>query len=224
MREAGVMGMNRVSKKILIIDDEAVFREALLDALSGCGYTCLAVSDPAEGILRLKSEPYDLILLDIMMEPLDGWDTLDLLKTIPGIQAIPVLMSSAKTLFPDEVLRFGDKISGFIKKPCPANELCEDIGAFFDWYDSLMEIAKVAEQSGVPGDVCSRWVLLSRQVQAFKRLKQVSGSRCIPDESMNEEACLKQKLSEIDQIIMEKSQECDQISSQYRALNAAPGK
>lgn len=219
MREAGVMGMSRVSKKILIIDDEAVFREGLFDDLSGCGYTCLAVSDPAEGILRLKSERYDLILLDIMMEPLDGWDTLDLIKTIPGIQAIPVIMSSAKTIFPDEVLRFGDKISGFIKKPCPADELCEDIGAFFDWYDSLIEIARKAEQIGVPEDVCSRWTLLSRQVQAFKRLKQVSGTRCIPNEWMNEEDCISKQFSEIDQIILDKSLECDQISREYPALS-----
>ncbi len=202
----GRMLMGQKQKKILIIDDEAVFREAQSNALTRCGYSCIAVESAGDGIQRLKSEHYDLVLLDIMMDPLDGWDTLDLIKNLPQGQEIPVFMSSAKTVFADEILRFGEQISGFIKKPFVDSDICEYINSFFDWYDTVLSDASGAESKGVPSDVCDEWVHLSRQIRALKGLKEIVNPRCIPDGSDSEEVIFVRKLGEIQQLIDEKVQ------------------
>jgi|GEM_PF-790577 len=204
--DRGRMLMGQKQKKILIIDDEAVFREAQSNALTRCGYSCIAVESAGDGIQRLKSEHYDLVLLDIMMDPLDGWDTLDLIKNLPQGQEIPVFMSSAKTVFADEILRFGEQISGFIKKPFVDSDICEYINSFFDWYDTVLSYASGAESKGVPSDVCDEWVHLSRQIRALKGLKEIVNPRCIPDGSDSEEVIFARKLGEIQQLIDEKVQ------------------
>ena len=210
--------MSNVQKKVLIIDDEAVFREAMVDALTPCGYFCTAEDNPGDGIKRLKTVRYDLVLLDIMMDPLDGWDTLDHIKNIPNGQSIPVIMASAKTLQADEIIRYGDQVAGFLKKPFVAEEFCEDVTEFFSWYDTLISDANVAESSGVPRSVCDQWIRLSRQIQAFRRLKEIVSPRCIPDESITEEECLAIKMNEINRIMDEKVLERDNLLKQYPSL------
>jgi len=200
----GQVLMGQKQKKILIIDDEAVFREAQSEALARCGYTCNAVENAGYGIQRLKSEHYDLVLLDIMMDPLDGWDTLDLIKNLPQGPEIPVFMSSAKAVFADEILRFGEQISGFIKKPFVDSDICEYINSFFEWYDTVLSDASGAESKGVPSDVCAEWILLSRQIRALKGLKEIVNPRCIPNETESEEVIFARKLGEIQQLIDEK--------------------
>lgn len=210
--------MDMKQKKILIIDDEAVFRQALCDALIEGGYTCVAVESPSDGIKSLKSEDFDLVLLDIMMDPLDGWDTLDLIKNLPQGQDIPVIMSSAKKVFAEEIIRFGDQISGFIKKPFQDADLREDIDSFFAWYDSLLSDAAIAESKGVPKSACDQWTLLMRQIRSFRKLKEVANPRCIPEDSESEEVCITRKFAEIQQIIDEKIRMRDTIIYQYPSL------
>jgi len=83
----------RNHKKTLIIDDELIFRKIIADALSPCGYQCVYAENPAEGIIHLKRTPFDLVLLDIMMDPIDGWDTLSHIRALPNGTEIPVVMS-----------------------------------------------------------------------------------------------------------------------------------
>jgi two-component system, OmpR family, response regulator len=210
--------MIQKQKNILIIDDESVFREAQCDALTKCGYTCMAVESAGDGIQRLKSEHYDLVLLDIMMDPLDGWDTLDLIKNLPQGQEIPVFMSSAKSVFADEILRFGEQISGFIKKPFVDADLCEYIKKFFDWYDSVLGDAAGAESKGVPSDICAEWILLSRQIRALNGLKAIVNPRCIPNGTESEEVLFARKIREIQDLIDDKMKKLSLILRDYPSL------
>ncbi len=213
--------MGTITKKILIIDDEAVFREAMYDALSRCGYHCTAEENAADAIKRLKTESFDLVLLDIMMDPLDGWDTLDHIKTLSRGQDTPVIMASAKKLQADEVIRYGVHVAGFLTKPFVDADFCAAVSAFFTWYDMLISAAKAAEASGVPRNACDQWIRLSREIKAIIRFKEVVSPRCIPEDSSTEEECLAKKMSQIDQLVTEKTRERDELSRQYPAL--APG-
>lgn len=210
--------MGQKQKKILIIDDEAIFREAQSDALSNCGYTCIAVESAGDGMQRLKSDHYDLVLLDIMMDPVDGWDTLDLIKNLPQGSEIPVFMSSAKAVFADEILRFGEQISGFIKKPFVASDICEYITSFLDWYDSVLSDAANAESKGVPKEVCDEWTLLSRQIRALNALKEIVNPQCICDGLESEEEIFARKLGEIQQLIDGKMNKRVSISHNHPSL------
>lgn len=69
--------------------------------------------------------PPDLVLLDIMMEPMDGWETLERIKTSPALRHIPVLMLTAKPLTPEEANEYGPYIEDYILKPTTHHQLYE---------------------------------------------------------------------------------------------------
>jgi CheY-like chemotaxis protein len=210
------MGMTQ--KKILIIDDEAVFREAIINALTGCGYRCVAEENAADGINRLKRESFDLVLLDIMMDPIDGWDTLDHIKTLPRRKNTPVILSSAKKLQADEVVRYGEQVAGFLIKPFIDEDFCEAVSDFFSWHDMLKSDAAAAASQGVPGPICEQWILLSRQIKSISRLKEVISPRCIPEDTLTEEECLAKKMIQIDLLIDSKIHERDELCRKYPVL------
>lgn len=207
--------MGTIQKRVLIIDDEEVFRDAIMNALTGCKYRCIAEENAADGINRLKTESFDLVLLDIMMDPLDGWDTLDHIKTLSHGQNTPVIMSSAKKLQADEVIRYGEQLAGFLTKPFVDADFCEAVSEFFSWYDMLISDAAVAEKQGIPRVICEQWIRLSRQIRSINRLKEVISPRCIPDDGSSEEECLAKKMSQIDQLVNEKISERDELCRKY---------
>ena len=84
----------------------------------------------------------DLILLDIMMEPMDGWETLDRIKANPATKDIPVLMFSAKKITPEEAEQHCLNIEDFVSKPVNPAQLLEAIQRIFTRRSSVkMEIA-----------------------------------------------------------------------------------
>lgn len=199
--------MGNKVKRILVIDDEAVFREAMYESVTSCGYVCTAEDNPADGINRLKTNHFDLILLDIMMDPFDGWDTLEHIKKMPDAHNVPVIMASAKTLQADEIIRYGDQVAGFLKKPFESSEFCEDVRSFLAWYDLLLSDADKAESAGISRDICDRWICLSRQIRALNRLKEIVSPFSLPSELPDEEDSHQKKISVIDLDIAEKMQE-----------------
>ena len=67
-------------KPILIVDDEAAIAELIRRTLAGAGYDCVAVTDGAAAADLLEREAFDLVLLDIMMPGVDGYDLLRWLR------------------------------------------------------------------------------------------------------------------------------------------------
>ncbi len=204
------MGTSR--KNILIIDDEAVFREAMTRALTSCDYRCVAEQDPASGIIRLKREPFDLVLLDIMMEPVDGWDTLSNLQTFSNGKETPVIMASAKKLDINEIIRYGEEVAGFIEKPFLDAELCTAISEFFEWYDALLANAHAARLQGVSEENCRSWIRTNRQIHAINQMLEHVNPICIPDDnSMTEEECREARMAKVREIIDEKITERERL-------------
>jgi CheY-like chemotaxis protein len=75
--------------KILVIDDDAVVRKALQHTLKKAGYDVLEASDGATGIEMAKASLPDLILCDIEMPAMSGFDTLKALKADPQTEGLP---------------------------------------------------------------------------------------------------------------------------------------
>ena len=91
------MGMNMVKKSghILVVDDDERVRGTLADLLEIEGYTVSTAADGVEALSMLRSHSYDLILLDIMMPGMDGYQVLELLKQDEILRHIPVVVISA---------------------------------------------------------------------------------------------------------------------------------
>lgn len=83
--------------KILVVDDEALLRAMLQDALEEAGYAVVLAENGRAGIASAKADRPDCILLDVMMPGLDGYQTCAAIKADPDLAAIPVLLISATT-------------------------------------------------------------------------------------------------------------------------------
>ncbi|MBI4737796.1 MAG: response regulator [candidate division NC10 bacterium] len=83
--------------KILVVDDEALLRAMLQDALEEAGYAVVVAENGRDGIASAKADRPDCILLDVMMPGLDGYETCAAIKADPDLAAIPVLLISATT-------------------------------------------------------------------------------------------------------------------------------
>ncbi len=115
--------MINITKKILIVDDDRDFVEILYARLSSFGYEIITAGDGVEGLEKVRSSTPDLIILDIMMPRMDGYDLCRLLKFDEKYKAIPVIMLTAKSQDIDRVM--GNKVGAdeYITKPFEIKDL-----------------------------------------------------------------------------------------------------
>jgi len=116
---------------ILIVDDSPFIVDGLAAILSRKGYTPIPAHGGDECLKILESVKPDLILLDIMMEPVDGWETLEKIKENPTTKDVPVLMFSAKKITPAEAEEHSLSIDDFVSKPVNPTQLLESIQRIF---------------------------------------------------------------------------------------------
>jgi excisionase family DNA binding protein len=110
---------------ILIVDDDARLREFVRVNLEMEGYSVREASSAEEGLAALDEEPPDLILLDVMMPQVDGWEMLSRVQERHGVGAIPVIMFSGK-VEEDSVKRATSRgAQGFIGKPFNPQQLID---------------------------------------------------------------------------------------------------
>jgi excisionase family DNA binding protein len=81
---------------VLVVDDDGGLREFIRANLEGEGYAVREAGSASEGLAALDAEPPDLILLDVMMPQMDGWEMLRRVHERHGVDAIPVIMYSGK--------------------------------------------------------------------------------------------------------------------------------
>ena len=113
--------------RVLIIEDEAPMRTALQDVLEAEGYRALTAADGESGLKRALEEKPDLILLDIMMPKLDGYEVCAELRrlSIP----VPVLMLTAKGQVEDRVTGLDAGADDYLVKPFSTEELLARVRA-----------------------------------------------------------------------------------------------
>jgi excisionase family DNA binding protein len=110
---------------ILIVDDDDRLREFIRVNLEMEGYGVREAASAEEGLAALEEQPPDLILLDVMMPKVDGWEMLQRVQERHGVGAIPVIMFSGKV--DEESLKRATSrgAQGFIGKPFNPQQLIE---------------------------------------------------------------------------------------------------
>jgi signal transduction histidine kinase len=110
-------------QRLLVVDDEPSTRH-FVAGLLGNRYQLLEAADGADALVLLESEPeIDLILLDVMMPGLDGFEVLEILKSSPDLPEPRVIMFSARTDVDSKVKAFAVGAVDFIEKPFSRGEL-----------------------------------------------------------------------------------------------------
>lgn len=103
--------------KILLIDDNERLVQIYQLIIHKQGHQTAVEIDSSKAIETIRREKPDLILLDVMMEPLSGWEILDLIRGDDELFDLPVIILTGKIMTVDEALQFGIKIDGFVMKP-----------------------------------------------------------------------------------------------------------
>jgi len=120
------------SHKILVVDDEPDVLRMLEVVLGRRGHRVLTAPTGIEGLVTAQGERPDLILLDIMMEGMDGWEVLKLLKLEEGTREIPVVMLSARVEPRDKIRGLQEGAVDYITKPFSVREMLETIEAVLE--------------------------------------------------------------------------------------------
>jgi two-component system OmpR family response regulator len=156
---------------ILIVDDSPFIIDIFRAMLEKGGYRTISASGGRECLDLLKEgiRP-DLILLDIMMEPPDGWETLVRIKADPRTAGIPVMMITAKDLTPGEAEEYGGWIEDFLQKPITHRELLGAIGDFFARTRQIEEELSDAAAAGLPEEKRTEYRDRSRRAIGSRRL------------------------------------------------------
>ena len=113
--------------KILIAEDDRELRQLFPHVLVKNGYAAVGVSNGAEALEALDESYYDLILSDIMMPKMDGYELVRTLREAG--QSIPVMMITAKDAFDDMRLGFLSGTDDYMVKPVNVNEMVLRVGA-----------------------------------------------------------------------------------------------
>jgi DNA-binding response OmpR family regulator len=115
-------------KKIVYIEDDLEMTYLIKMILERKGYEIISTNDGMEGFEIIEKEKPDLVLLDLMMPNIDGWDIYHQLKSNEHTNQIPVIVISAKAQPIDKVLGMQiAKVNNYISKPFRPQELLESI-------------------------------------------------------------------------------------------------
>jgi two-component system OmpR family response regulator len=163
---------------ILIVDDSPYIVDGLVALLKRKGYNPIATHGGDEALALLATTKPDLILLDIMMEPMDGWETLDHLKASPETREIPVLMFSAKKITPEEAQQHAINIEDFVSKPVNPAQLLEAIQRIFTRRSDVKAETQGAEQAGVESGIIDEYAALRKSIEVDRNLLCVLKKAC----------------------------------------------
>lgn len=147
--------------KLLIVDDEVGIRELVKKYAVFEGYTVEEAEDGLSAIEKVKSDRFDIIIMDIMMPELDGFSSV---REIRKFSNIPVIMLSARGESYDKIHGFETGADDYVTKPFSPKELMLRIKA----------VLNRAKQSAVQGDIFEASNL---KVDFSARLVYVEGNR-----------------------------------------------
>jgi two-component system alkaline phosphatase synthesis response regulator PhoP len=119
--------LNDISRRILIVEDEAVIRKAISMACEKEGYEVIEAENGGEGVQLAETSHPDLILLDLMLPDLSGFDVCREVRK--GGSGVPIIILSAKTEEIDIVVGLEIGADDYITKPFRARELLARIAA-----------------------------------------------------------------------------------------------
>ena len=120
--------MIKQSKRLAYIEDEAEMIDLVRLILARNGYTVMGANGGREGLELIRNELPDLVLLDLMMPDMDGWEVYHQIKSEELTRDIPVIVITAKALNIDKVLGLHiAKVEDYIAKPFSPQELLERV-------------------------------------------------------------------------------------------------
>lgn len=154
--------------KVLIVEDEDAIAEIERDYLELSGFDVTLASDGKEGLDIALKEDFDIIILDIMLPGMDGFD---ICKEIRKEKDIPIIMVSAKKEDIDKIRGLGIGADDYMTKPFSPSELVARVKAHLGRYERLLTNNKpeneIIEIRGIKIDKTARRVFVNGEEKSF---------------------------------------------------------
>ncbi len=106
-----------MSKRILVVEDQQDNRQILFDLLTSVGYEIISAEDGEAGVAAAAAERPDLILMDIQLPILDGYEATRRIKADPALRAIPIIVVTSYALSGDETKARAAGCDAYVTKP-----------------------------------------------------------------------------------------------------------
>lgn len=120
--------MTDKAKRLVYIEDEQEMIDLVRLILGRRGHDIIGANGGREGLEAVRTHLPDLVLLDLMMPDMDGWDVYQQMKADESMHDIPVIVVTAKAQSIDKVLGLHiAKVDDYISKPFSPNELVESV-------------------------------------------------------------------------------------------------
>ena len=116
-------------KKILIVDDSPTERHVLNDMLTKAGFEVIASDNGEDAIVRAKRDRPDVILMDVVMPGLNGFQATRAISRDPETRTIPIILCTSKSQETDKIWGMRQGARDYIVKPVNRDELLEKIAA-----------------------------------------------------------------------------------------------
>jgi two-component system cell cycle response regulator len=128
-----------MSARILVIDDDQASRELMTYLLQAFGHTLLCASDGAEGLEAIGREVPDLVLCDVHLPKIDGYEIARQLKGHPTWRTIPLVAVTASAMAHDRNQALAAGFDGYLTKPIDPETFVQQIEAFLAARESTSE-------------------------------------------------------------------------------------
>ena len=122
-------------KKILVVDDERQIVKLVEINLRKAGYDVVCAYDGVEALEKVQNDRPDMIVLDVMMPRMNGFDVLKKLQANPETEQIPVIMLTAKAQDADIFAGWQSGVSSYLTKPFNPRELLTFVQRIFESMD-----------------------------------------------------------------------------------------
>ena len=156
-------------QRILLVDDEDTLLKLVGTMLKNEGYDVQTANSGEAALEILENEPIDLLLLDIMMPEMDGWEVVKELKERPHIKNPYIAMLTAKTMSPHHF--YGKDVEGlvdYINKPFSKQELLDRVKSIFTEDIRIKEVVEKIKETSP--ELVGEYEELSRLEQLHQRL------------------------------------------------------
>lgn len=161
--------------KVLYVDDEALLKMAFVETLKQQGFDARGAVSGQEALDMIQETVPDIIILDVMMKPMDGWETLTHIKNGESSRSVPVIMQTGKSLTIKDVLKYGDLIDDYLIKPVRLPDLIRSIeGVGNRTRDIDRQIQEATGKGREPG-LIEEYRVLQKKVLVGQRLIEILG-------------------------------------------------
>ncbi|NJO79945.1 MAG: response regulator [Cyanobacteria bacterium RM1_2_2] len=143
-----IVGYNGPPRRILIVDDRWENRSVLLHLLEPLGFRVSEAENGQQGLEKMRQEQFDLVITDIAMPIVDGFEMLQQVRTASDLQHQKVIVSSASVAQADREMALNAGGDDFLAKPVEANELFSLLAAHLElqWHYEDLQDSPLAEQ------------------------------------------------------------------------------